>query len=180
MLEINVNMLLKKHKRFANIRSKLSENLKKEYEKRNASVIKGDTVKIMRGEYKNVEGKVEKVNTERSTLIIEGVQKEVAKGGKVKVHIHIHSSNVMITSLNTQDKKRENVIKKIKHTKLSSSDREGQSVSKDKSSKIRGRAMMQVKKGLRVKSLRKVNDKKLTAPEIEEDNNKGGGNQKER
>jgi large subunit ribosomal protein L24 len=178
MLEINANMLLKKHKRFANIRSKLSENLKKEYEKRNARVIKGDTVKIMRGEYKNVEGKVEKVNTERSTLIIEGVQKEVAKGGKVKVHIH--SSNVMITSLNTQDKKRENVIKKIKHTKLSSSDREGQSVSKDKSSKIRGRAMMQVKKGLRVKSLRKVNDKKPTAPEIEEDNNKGGGNQKER
>jgi large subunit ribosomal protein L24 len=176
MLEINANMLLRKHRRFANIRSKLSENLKKEYEKRNARVIKGDTVKIMRGKHKNVEGKVEKVNTERSTLIIEGVQKEVAKGGKVKVHIH--SSNVMITSLNTQDKKRENVIKKIKHTKLSSSDREGQSVSKDKSSKFRSRGMNRVKKGLRVKSLLKVNDKKLTTPEIEEDNK--GGNQKER
>ncbi len=176
MLEINANMLLRKHRRFANIRSKLSENLKKEYEKRNARVIKGDTVKIMRGEYKNVEGKVEKVNTERSTLIIEGVQKEVAKGGKVKVQIH--SSNVMITSLNTQDKKRENVIKKIKHTKLSSSDRAGQSVSKDKSSKFRSRGMNKLKKGLRVKSLLKVNDKKLTTPEIEEDNK--GGNQKER
>lgn len=174
MLEINANMLLRKHRRFANIRSKLSENLKKEYGKRNARVIKGDTVKITRGEYKNVEGKVEKVNTERSTLIIEGVQKEVAKGGKVKVHIH--SSNVMITSLNMQDKKRENVIKKIKHTK-SFSDREEQSVSKSKSSKIGGRSMSRVKKGLRVKSLLKVDDKKSTRPEIEEDNK--GGNQKE-
>jgi large subunit ribosomal protein L24 len=176
MLEINANMLLRKHRRFATIRSKLSENLKKEYGKRNARVIQGDTVKIMRGEYKNVEGKVEKVNTERSTLIIEGVQKEVAKGGKVKVHIH--SSNVMISSLNMQDKKRENVIKKIKHTKLSSSDRERQSVSKNKSSKIRIRGINQVKKGLRVKKISKVNDKKLIPSEIEEDNK--GGNQKER
>jgi len=40
--------------------SNLSDDLRKQYKKRSAGVIKGDTVKIMRGEYKGVEGKVEK------------------------------------------------------------------------------------------------------------------------
>ena len=64
-------------------------------------VIKGDTVRILRGEYVGVEGKVEKVNTERSTLSIEGVQREKIRGGKVKVQIH--ASNVQIISVNTDD-----------------------------------------------------------------------------
>ena len=75
-------------------------------------MIKGDTVKVLRGEYKNVEGKVEKVKTRNSSLLIEGIQREASKGGKVKVQIH--SSNVMITSLNLQDKERGNIIRMIK------------------------------------------------------------------
>ena len=43
--------------------SNLSNNLKKQYNKKVLSIVKGDTVKIMRGEYKGVEGKVEKINT---------------------------------------------------------------------------------------------------------------------
>jgi large subunit ribosomal protein L24 len=68
-------------------------------------VIKGDTVKVMRGEYTGIEGKVEKVNTERGTLAIEGVQREKIKGGNVKVQIH--ASNVTIVGLNLQDKYRQ-------------------------------------------------------------------------
>jgi large subunit ribosomal protein L24 len=105
---------IKKHQLDKHIRSPLSENLRSEYNKRNARVIKGDTVKVLRGEYKNVEGKVEKVKTGRSTLFIEGIQREASKGGKVKVQIH--SSNVMITSLNLHDKNRSNVIRKVKST----------------------------------------------------------------
>jgi large subunit ribosomal protein L24 len=67
-------------------------------------VIKGDTVRILRGEYVGIEGKVEKVNTERSTLSIEGVQREKIRGGKVKVQIH--ASNVQIISVNTDDEYR--------------------------------------------------------------------------
>jgi large subunit ribosomal protein L24 len=55
----------------------------------------------MRGEYKGVEGKVEKVNTERATFHIEGIQREKIRGGQVKVPIH--SSNVMVISLNLDD-----------------------------------------------------------------------------
>jgi large subunit ribosomal protein L24 len=64
-------------------------------------VIKGDTVRILRGEYVGIEGKVEKVNTVRSTLSIEGVQREKIRGGNVKVQVH--ASNVQIISLNTDD-----------------------------------------------------------------------------
>jgi large subunit ribosomal protein L24 len=63
-------------------------------------------VKIVRGEYKGVEGKVEKINTEKGKLSIEGVQREKIKGGNVKVLIH--ASNVIISSLNMDDKYRKN------------------------------------------------------------------------
>jgi len=59
----------------------------------------------MRGEYTGIEGKVEKVNTDRGTLAIEGVQREKIKGGNVKVQIH--ASNVTIVGLNLQDKHRQ-------------------------------------------------------------------------
>jgi large subunit ribosomal protein L24 len=86
--------------------SNLSDDLKKQYNKRSTSVVKGDTVKILRGEYKGVEGKVEKINTEKGKLSIEGVQREKIKGGNVKVLIH--ASNVIISSLNMDDKYRKN------------------------------------------------------------------------
>ena len=114
MINKNSTLNIKKHQLDKHIRSPLSENLRSEYNKRNARVIKGDTVKVLRGEYKNVEGKVEKVKTGRSTLFIEGIQREASKGGKVKVQIH--SSNVIITSLNLHDKNRSNVIRKVKST----------------------------------------------------------------
>ena len=88
--------------------SNLSEDLKKQYNKRSVSVIKGDTVKIMRGEYKGVEGKVEKINSVKGRLSIEGVQREKIKGGQVKVQIH--ASNVIISSLKLDDDYRKNKI----------------------------------------------------------------------
>ncbi|MGD1837891.1 MAG: 50S ribosomal protein L24 [Nitrososphaeraceae archaeon] len=106
----NFNMSLKKNKRDSSIRSKLNDNLRQQYSRRNVRVIKGDTVKVVRGEYNSVEGKIEKINTKKSTLIIEGIQKDLPKGGKVK--IPIHSSNVVITSLNLEDKIRTSVIQK--------------------------------------------------------------------
>lgn len=91
-----------------NICSNLSSNLKKEYNRKSLRIVKGDTVKIMRGEYKGVEGKVEKLNTVKGRLSIEGVQREKIKGGQVKVQIH--ASNVRIMSLHLDDKYRKNKI----------------------------------------------------------------------
>jgi large subunit ribosomal protein L24 len=90
------------------VSSNLSHDLKNQYHTRSSSVIKGDTVKIIRGEYKGVEGKVEKINTEKGRLSIEGVQREKIKGGQVKVQIH--ASNVQITSLKLDDDFRKNSL----------------------------------------------------------------------
>jgi large subunit ribosomal protein L24 len=104
--------LISKHKREKLLGANLSENLRKEHNKRSMRVIKGDTVRILRGEYVGIEGKVEKVNTERSTLSIEGVQREKIRGGKVKVQIH--ASNVQIISVNTDDEYRMKGTQKAK------------------------------------------------------------------
>ena len=104
--------LISKHKRDKFLGANLSENLREQHRRRGMRVIKGDTVRILRGEYVGIEGKVEKVNTERSTLSIEGVQREKIRGGNVKVQIH--ASNVQIISLNTDDEYR---IKRTKKTK---------------------------------------------------------------
>ena len=104
--------LISKNKREKLLGANLSENLREQHNKRSMRVIKGDTVRILRGEYVGIEGKVEKVNTEKSTLSIEGVQREKIRGGNVKVQVH--ASNVQIISLNTDDDYRIKGIPKSK------------------------------------------------------------------
>ena len=82
--------------------SALSKDLHKKYGKRSARVIEGDSVTITRGEFKGVDGKVGKISTQKSSVAIEGVKKEKTKGEKFDVYIH--ASNLVITSLNGEDK----------------------------------------------------------------------------
>lgn len=93
-----------KHLRDNMVGATLSDNLRQQYKRRSARVVEGDSVKVMRGEYKGIEGKVDKVNTVEGTLEIEGIQREKIRGGQVKVPIH--ASKVMITGLKTDDKYR--------------------------------------------------------------------------
>ncbi|HEV3432627.1 MAG TPA: 50S ribosomal protein L24 [Nitrososphaera sp.] len=102
MTGVNPKLIhLPKHRRDKMVGAVLEDSLRKQYGRKNIRVIKGDSVRVMRGEYKGVEGKVEKVNTEQATFHIEGIQREKIRGGQVKVPIH--SSNVMVISLNLDD-----------------------------------------------------------------------------
>jgi large subunit ribosomal protein L24 len=102
MTGINPKLIhIPKHQRDKMVGAVLEDSLRKQYGRKNIRVVKGDSVRVMRGEYKGVEGKVEKVNTEHATFHIEGVQREKIRGGQVKVPIH--SSNVMVISLNLDD-----------------------------------------------------------------------------
>src|SRR4029079_14222984 len=92
--------------------SNLIPSLRDKYGIRSLGVVKGDTMKVLRGEYSGIEGKVEKVNTKRATLSIEGVQREKIRGGNVKVPIH--SSNVQIVSLKLDDPYRQKKIERSK------------------------------------------------------------------
>ena len=87
------------------LRSPLSRALREKYGRRNLRVIAGDTIKVVRGEYSGIEGKVEKVNMKRGSLAIEGIQREKVRGGNVKVEIN--STNVVITDLDLDDKYRQ-------------------------------------------------------------------------
>ena len=80
----------------------LSKDLQKKYGKKSARVVEGDSVTILRGEFKGVDGKVSNISTSKSSVAIEGVKKEKTKGDKFDVYIH--TSNLVITSLNGDDK----------------------------------------------------------------------------
>ena len=82
--------------------SNLSKDLQKRYGKRSVRVIEGDSVTILRGEFKGVDGKVSNVSTDKNSVAMEGIKKEKTKGDKFDVYIH--TSNLLVTSLNTEDK----------------------------------------------------------------------------
>lgn len=109
------------HLRDRMVSSTLSDNLREQYNARSCRVIKGDSVKVVRGEYSGIEGKVERVNTKKGSLSIEGIQREKVKGGNVKVQIH--SSNVIIMSLNLEDKYRQKKIQRKLNISTDSAER---------------------------------------------------------
>ena len=90
------------HTRSKQLGSQLSEDLRKKYGKKSVRVVEGDSIKIVRGEFKGVDGKVSKVSTKKSSVAVEGVKKEKTKGDKFDVYIH--TSNLLVTGLNTEDK----------------------------------------------------------------------------
>ncbi len=92
--------------------SRLSKELTKKYSKRNITVRKGDKVKIMRGNFKNHTGTVEKVLTKLLRVYVEGIQR-LKKDGK-RAYYPIHPSNLMITELNLTDKKRQEILSRNK------------------------------------------------------------------
>ena len=92
----------------AQLSSLLSANLRKKYSKKSIRVKEGDSVKVIRGEFTGVDGKITKVSSADGGLTIEGVKKEKLKGEKYDVFIH--TSNIEITGLNTDDKWRINKL----------------------------------------------------------------------
>ncbi|MGB7634371.1 MAG: 50S ribosomal protein L24 [Nitrososphaeraceae archaeon] len=103
--------IVPKHLTERRLRSPLSRALREKYGRRNVRVIAGDTIKVIRGEYSGIEGKVEKVNMKRGSLAIEGIQREKVRGGNVKVEIN--STNVIVTDLDLDDKYRQALIQRI-------------------------------------------------------------------
>jgi large subunit ribosomal protein L24 len=92
------------HKISKMLNARLSDELRAKYAFKTTRVRKGDSVKIVRGEFAGVEGKVTSVDTKRSKITVEGVSRESVKGEQVSVKIH--ASKVIITSLNLDDKLR--------------------------------------------------------------------------
>jgi large subunit ribosomal protein L24 len=84
--------------------SQLSTDLRERHGKRSVRPRVGDTVKIVRGEFKDIEGKITKVDPKEGVVNVDGVTREKLKGGTAPVPIH--SSNVVVTALVLEDKQR--------------------------------------------------------------------------
>lgn len=82
----------------------LSKELKTKHSKRNITVVTGDNVKVLKGQFKGKSGKISKVDYRNSKVYIEGME-SIKKDGN-KVSIPIDPSNLIITSLKLEDKNR--------------------------------------------------------------------------
>lgn len=104
-------MLLKapSHVRSKLFSAPLSPTLKDTHKAGSTPVRTGDTVRVMRGDKKGVEGKVTRVDRSKYRLFVEGITREKVDG--TAVPIPIHPSKVMITSLNLDDKWRRESLK---------------------------------------------------------------------
>ncbi|MGA2971932.1 MAG: 50S ribosomal protein L24 [Candidatus Bathyarchaeia archaeon] len=87
----------------------LSEELRKSQERRSYPVRKGDTVKILRGDFAGIEGKINDIDARRQRIFVEGVQREKTSG--TSANVSVNSSKVMITKLNLDDKWRVESVK---------------------------------------------------------------------
>ncbi|MEK6983434.1 MAG: 50S ribosomal protein L24 [Nanoarchaeota archaeon] len=87
------------------VHSHLSKELRKKYHKRNVGLRKGDKVKVMRGQFRKLEGRVEKIILKRIKVFVEGI--EIKKRDGAKKLVGMHPSNLMITELNLEDKSRQ-------------------------------------------------------------------------
>ncbi len=68
----------------------------------------GDAVRILRGDFAGLEGKVERVDYSTGRIFVEGMTREKAAG--VASKLPVHSSKVLLTNLNLSDKWRSGLL----------------------------------------------------------------------
>jgi large subunit ribosomal protein L24 len=82
----------------------LSGELRKQYNIKSARIVKGDTVKVVRGESSGTEGVVEEIDMGKYRIVVEGVS--IPKADGTEMPRPVDPSNVLITKLNLKDAKR--------------------------------------------------------------------------
>ena len=89
----------------------LSDSLRSQYNTKSVRLRKNDVVKILRGEYKNLDGKITHVYINEGMISVDGITREKLAGGTTPVKIH--ASNVIVTSLDLKDSKRKTKLEKV-------------------------------------------------------------------
>lgn len=98
------------HIRKALLSVTLSKDLRKKHNRRSITVRREDKVKILRGQFKKKTGKVTRVDLRNVKVYIEGIE-NIKKDG-TKVLYPFEPSNLMITELNLEDKKRKKILER--------------------------------------------------------------------
>ncbi|MFB6470241.1 MAG: 50S ribosomal protein L24 [Vulcanisaeta sp. AZ3] len=100
------------HARHRLMTARLSEDLQRQYGVKRLPVRKGDTVLILRGDFRGVRGKVNEVDLRKMRIYVEGATNKKPSGETV--YYPIHPSKVMIVELDTSDKTRLEAIERAR------------------------------------------------------------------
>lgn len=93
----------------------LSDELRSRYGVRSFPIRKGDSVKVLRGDYKGVTGNVTRVDYSGRRIYVDGAVRQKVSGETV--HMPIHPSKVMIVKLNLDDKRRLEALERASKVK---------------------------------------------------------------
>ncbi|MEM2282106.1 MAG: 50S ribosomal protein L24 [Candidatus Hadarchaeales archaeon] len=91
------------HARGKFLHAPLSRELRAKIGKRALRVRKGDRVRVVKGDFKGLEGEVLSVDTKRGRVTVQGAS--VRKADGTEVPLSIHTSNLLILRL-AEDKRR--------------------------------------------------------------------------
>lgn len=96
------------HRLRKQLASHLSEELLLKYNRRSLTVIKGDEVKVLRGDFAGKSGKVIGIDAPARRVTVDGVVNKKADG--TEVARAIHPSNLLLVRLNLEDNRRRNTL----------------------------------------------------------------------
>lgn len=82
----------------------LAKPLRQKYKRRSVALRSGDTVKIIGGRFRKIEGKVERLNRKKEEVYVAGT--EITRKDGTKVFVPIHPSKLIILDLVLNDKRR--------------------------------------------------------------------------
>ena len=93
------------------LKCRLDEFLQEEYGLRSLVVKTGDLVKIMRGQFRDTEGKVIRVDYKDVEVFLDNAT--VTKADGKEVNIPVHPSNIMLVKLELDDERKELIESKV-------------------------------------------------------------------
>lgn len=97
------------HKKIKSLSANLSFDLREDLGFRSLSLREGDEVRVMRGDFKGMEGEITEVDTDNRMVVVEGV--ETATADETEVPRPVHASNLEITDLE-DDEMRDKIIER--------------------------------------------------------------------
>lgn len=96
------------HLRRKLLSSPLSDDLAQKHGIKRLPLRTGDGVRVTRGDFAGLEGKVERIDYSNRRIYVEGMTREKAAG--VSSKLTVHPSKVLVTTLNLSDKWRTGLL----------------------------------------------------------------------
>ncbi|MGQ4911412.1 MAG: 50S ribosomal protein L24 [Candidatus Thorarchaeota archaeon] len=99
------------HAKKALLKCRLDEFLQEEYGLRSLVVKRGDLVRIMRGQFRDTEGKVIRVDYGKSRVFLDSAT--VTKSDGKEINLPMHPSNLMLVKLEMDDERKQIIENKV-------------------------------------------------------------------